>query len=194
MFFYSPKLLLLALFFLGNFWQCASFQIPPSDQLKDVRHINKKIPDADVSIASTAAGDAVGVKYTCESYKEASRKFRRTVYDHEKWYKHRSSERHVKNLLTMFSSGLNISNGFWWFVWKLNEIITWKLSTSNILWLNFPNFWLSSARKISKACVENALAFLVVHRHRKHFAWMPLIFLKSHVVHIQTQVLPRWSA
>ena len=39
-----------------------------------------------------------------ESYGEGSRKYRRTVYTHNEWVKHRSSDRFVKNLSTSISS------------------------------------------------------------------------------------------
>jgi len=41
-----------------------------------------------------------------EQYGEGSRKYRRTVYTHEQWVKHRSSDRFVNNLRTMFRSGI----------------------------------------------------------------------------------------
>jgi hypothetical protein len=40
------------------------------------------------------------------SYGEESRKYRRTVYTHDDWVKHRSSERFVRNLMTTTSSGI----------------------------------------------------------------------------------------
>ena len=39
-------------------------------------------------------------------YGETSRKFRRTVYTHEDWVKHRSSDRFIKNLFSIVSSGI----------------------------------------------------------------------------------------
>jgi len=41
-----------------------------------------------------------------EQYGEGSRKYRRTVYTHEQWVKHRSSDRFVNNLRTLFQSGI----------------------------------------------------------------------------------------
>ena len=41
-----------------------------------------------------------------ETYGEGSRKYRRTVYTHNEWVKHRSSERFVNNLTTIFYSGV----------------------------------------------------------------------------------------
>lgn len=43
---------------------------------------------------------------------EGSRKYRRTVYTHAEWVKHRSSDRFVNNLMTLFNSGIykNIGN------------------------------------------------------------------------------------
>jgi len=41
-----------------------------------------------------------------EQYGEGSRKYRRTVYTHAEWVKHRSSDRFVNNLKTLFNSGI----------------------------------------------------------------------------------------
>jgi putative membrane protein len=40
------------------------------------------------------------------SYGEESRKYRRTVYTHDDWVKHRSSDRFVRNILTTTTSGI----------------------------------------------------------------------------------------
>jgi len=37
---------------------------------------------------------------------EGSRKYRRTVYTHDQWVKHRSSDRFANNLKTLFNSGI----------------------------------------------------------------------------------------
>ena len=39
-------------------------------------------------------------------YGETSRQFRRTVYTHDDWVKHRSPNRFIKNLSTIVSSGV----------------------------------------------------------------------------------------
>lgn len=49
-------------------------------------------PKADVALA--------------ETYGEGSRKYRRTVYTHNEWVKHRSSDRFFGNLSTMVNSGV----------------------------------------------------------------------------------------
>mmetsp|Transcript_15001 Transcript_15001/g.32729 ORF Transcript_15001/g.32729 Transcript_15001/m.32729 type:complete len:165 (-) Transcript_15001:120-614(-) len=41
-----------------------------------------------------------------ETYGEGSRKYRRTVYTHNEWVKHRSSDRFVRNLSSIFNSGV----------------------------------------------------------------------------------------
>ena len=41
-----------------------------------------------------------------ETYGEGSRKYRRTVYSHNEWVKHRSSDRFIRNLLSVFNSGV----------------------------------------------------------------------------------------
>lgn len=46
-----------------------------------------------------------------DRYKEESRRYRRTVFDEDDWVKFRSSGRLVKNLLTLFSSG--VIRGLW---------------------------------------------------------------------------------
>ena len=40
------------------------------------------------------------------AYGEESRKYRRTVYSHDDWRKHRSSDRFIRNLSSMFVSGV----------------------------------------------------------------------------------------
>jgi uncharacterized protein YceK len=39
-------------------------------------------------------------------YGEISRQYRRTVYTHDDWVKHRSPNRFIKNLFTIFNSGV----------------------------------------------------------------------------------------
>ena len=41
-----------------------------------------------------------------EQFGEGSRKYRRTVYTHDQWVKHRSNDRFFNNLGTLFSSGI----------------------------------------------------------------------------------------
>ena len=41
-----------------------------------------------------------------ETYGEGSRKYRRTVYTHNEWVKHRSSDRFLRNLSSMVNSGV----------------------------------------------------------------------------------------
>ncbi len=41
-----------------------------------------------------------------ELYGEGSRKYRRTVYTHNEWVKHRSADRFVNNISTLFYSGI----------------------------------------------------------------------------------------
>jgi len=63
-----------------------------------------------------------------ERYGEGSRKYRRTVYTHKEWVKHRSSDRFVRNIQTLFSSGIYkqvgseviITTGVAVFVWAWN--------------------------------------------------------------------------
>jgi putative membrane protein len=46
-----------------------------------------------------------------ETYGEGSRKYRRTVYTHNEWVKHRSSDRFIRNISSMISSGVYKSLG-----------------------------------------------------------------------------------
>lgn len=48
----------------------------------------------------------VGSSSPNKSYGEQSRKYRRTVYTHEDWVKHRSSDRFFRNLKSIFASGV----------------------------------------------------------------------------------------
>merc|ERR1719313_2542203 len=41
-----------------------------------------------------------------ESYSERSRAYRRSVYFHENWIKHRSNDRYLRNFRTLFDSGV----------------------------------------------------------------------------------------
>ena len=41
-----------------------------------------------------------------EQYGEGSRKYRRTVYTHDQWVKHRSPDRFINNLSSLFASGI----------------------------------------------------------------------------------------
>jgi putative membrane protein len=61
------------------------------------------------------------------NYGEESRKYRRTVYTHEDWVRHRSSDRFLRNLKTTFSSGI-YKNLF-------KEVLaTTSVATSVVLW------------------------------------------------------------
>eukprot|EP00979_Chaetoceros_neogracilis_P016998 scaffold10171_cov446-Chaetoceros_neogracile.AAC.4 len=55
------------------------------------------------SLASLVQDDSATGK---DSYAENSRKFRRTVYSHDEWVKHRSPDRFFKNLSTLGDSGI----------------------------------------------------------------------------------------
>lgn len=46
-----------------------------------------------------------------QDYAEDSRKFRRTVYMHDEWVKHRSSDRFFRNMRTVFESGIGLNLG-----------------------------------------------------------------------------------
>jgi len=50
-------------------------------------------------------------KLSGSAYAEESRQYRRTVYMHDEWVKHRSSERFIKNLRTIGKSGVSSALG-----------------------------------------------------------------------------------
>ncbi len=60
------------------------------------------------SVTSLASTKEEAARYT---YGERSREFRRTVYSHDDWVKHRSTDRFYKNLSTIFQSGVTINLG-----------------------------------------------------------------------------------
>jgi len=60
-----------------------------------------------VAISPAVALAAAGwVDRSGSAYAEESRKFRRTIYMHDEWTKHRSSERFVINMRTISKSGV----------------------------------------------------------------------------------------
>ncbi len=66
-----------------------------------------------------------------EQYGEGSRKYRRTVYTHDQWVKHRSPDRFINNLGTLFNSGIYkqigrevlTTTGVALFVWGWNLLV-----------------------------------------------------------------------
>ena len=60
-------------------------------------------------------------------YGETSRQFRRTVYTHEDWVKHRSPNRFVKNIFSIVASG----------IYKVRTIHTVQYSTLFLLYALF---------------------------------------------------------
>ena len=53
-----------------------------------------------------AATPVVATEEEKTSYAEVSRQYRRTVYTHEEWVKHRSSDRFIRNLSSFANSGI----------------------------------------------------------------------------------------
>ena len=65
-----------------------------------------------VNVVQTSSGSALDMGppksdiVLAETYGEGSRKYRRTVYTHNEWVKHRSSDRFIRNLSSIFNSGV----------------------------------------------------------------------------------------
>ena len=64
---------------------------------------------ADMPKSATSLDELI--KKGTSSYAEDSREFRRTVYMHDEWVKHRSSDRFLRNMATIGSSGVGQSLG-----------------------------------------------------------------------------------
>lgn len=64
-------------------------------------------------------------------YGEESRKFRRTVYTHDDWVKHRASDRFIRNALSIPTSGIyrNIGNEVWFVTFCALFIVFWNAIT-----------------------------------------------------------------
>jgi putative membrane protein len=58
-------------------------------------------------------------------YGEISRQYRRTVYTHDDWVKHRSPNRFIKNLFTIFNSGVYKVRTVYVYVYVV--FICWRL-------------------------------------------------------------------
>jgi hypothetical protein len=66
-------------------------------------------------------------------YGESSRKFRRTVYTHDDWARHRSPDRFLRNLVSITSSGKSTKGSytsvvFWRAFWRLSVVCLWGQS------------------------------------------------------------------
>lgn len=63
------------------------------------------------------------------TYGEESRKYRRTVYSHDDWVKHRSPDRFIRNILTSTSSGVykNVGREIVWTVGIACFIFGWNM-------------------------------------------------------------------
>ena len=86
-------------------------------------------------VTPTSAGHAVAVKTELAStespetsYGEESRKFRRTVYSHDDWVKHRSPNRFFRNLSSFPQSGIykNLGREVLATVGVASFIVTWN--------------------------------------------------------------------
>jgi len=62
--------------------------------------------DAAMQLGSGLDTDTFSMKDAQRSYGELSREYRRTVFMHDEWVKHRSSNRYSENLITLFQSGV----------------------------------------------------------------------------------------
>jgi hypothetical protein len=65
------------------------------------------------------------------SYGEESRRYRRTVYSHDDWVKHRSPDRFARNILTTTSSGIykNVGREVWAAAIMATFLFLWNMAT-----------------------------------------------------------------
>jgi hypothetical protein len=100
--------------------------VSPSQPLLQLRSAAAVTPRSAVEPRMVATQDDICVDEICDvvdepeptlrswwtagsDYAEDSRQYRRTVYMHDEWVKHRSNERFIKNMLTISSSGVGKS-------------------------------------------------------------------------------------
>ena len=67
---------------------------------------SKSVQNAVQSSSSLLMGPPKSDVILEETYGEGSRKYRRTVYTHNEWVKHRTSDRFIRNLTSMVNSGV----------------------------------------------------------------------------------------
>mmetsp|Transcript_18989 Transcript_18989/g.28947 ORF Transcript_18989/g.28947 Transcript_18989/m.28947 type:complete len:421 (+) Transcript_18989:112-1374(+) len=72
---------------------------------------NHAVVSAAPSSTSLQMGPPSPESLLTETYGEGSRKYRRTVYTHNEWVKHRSSDRFIRNISSMYNSGVYKSLG-----------------------------------------------------------------------------------
>mmetsp|Transcript_34758 Transcript_34758/g.51154 ORF Transcript_34758/g.51154 Transcript_34758/m.51154 type:complete len:426 (+) Transcript_34758:75-1352(+) len=72
---------------------------------------NHAVVSAAPSATSLQMGPPTPESLLTETYGEGSRKYRRTVYTHNEWVKHRSSDRFIRNISSMINSGVYKSLG-----------------------------------------------------------------------------------
>jgi hypothetical protein len=82
------------------------------------------------------------------SYGEESRRYRRTVYSHDDWVKHRSQDRFLRNIISMLTSGMykNIQNQVAFVTSIATLVVLWNaMAGGYTLTLPMGPFTLSSA-------------------------------------------------
>ena len=72
---------------------------------------NHAVVSSNPSATSLQMGPPSSESLLAETYGEGSRKYRRTVYTHNEWIKHRSSDRFIRNISSMVNSGVYKSLG-----------------------------------------------------------------------------------
>lgn len=84
------------------------------------------VPNVEVEIPGIPAPKSI-------SYGEESRKFRRTVYTHDDWVRHRSSDRFVRNVVSILTSGIykNIAKEVWFVTITAAVLILWNAITGD---------------------------------------------------------------
>jgi hypothetical protein len=96
---------LFALALMGATATTTEAFVPQSAQTQT--HTQHNVPPAYEDMSSTSMPASPPDTATKDiPYGETSRQFRRTVYTHDDWVKHRSPNRFVKNLFTIVSSGI----------------------------------------------------------------------------------------
>ena len=108
--------------------KCAAFSTSLSNN-----HVATKPSTSSLSMGPPIDPSAPAV----DLYGEGSRKYRRTVYTHDQWVKHRSSDRFVNNLSTLLNSGTYKNVGKEVFATTMIAILVW---TWNMLVGGFEDF------------------------------------------------------
>jgi putative membrane protein len=93
-----------------------------------------QLPNISTNRVSTALFDTTKQPPTIPapeklSYGEESRKYRRTIYTHDDWVKHRSPDRFIRNLISTGESGIykNVGREIVWTVGVASFVFGWNM-------------------------------------------------------------------